>query len=147
MNPDELARLRVEHLVEPEWLEQHLGDPGIRIVDMRGTVRSHTDENGCQTAEYLGRRSDYEAGHLPGAVYLDWTTDLVDEDDPVPAQVAGPEKIARVLSDAGIGDEHLVVAYDDHGSSQFATRLWWVLRYYGHDRCRVLNGGWSRWTR
>lgn len=142
----DLDRLRSEHLVETAWLAAHLDDPNVRIVDMRGEVRSQTDETGYQTAQYLGRRDQYEAGHIPGAVYLDWTTDLIDEHDPVPAQAAPPEKLARVLGDHGIGDEHLVVAYDDHGASQFATRLWWLFRYYGHTNCRVLNGGWLKWT-
>src|SRR5205807_10038003 len=68
-------------------------------------------------------------------------------DDPVPAQVAPPERIASVLGAAGIGDATTVVAYDHHPSSQFATRLWWILRYYGHDAVKVLNGGWPRWLR
>ena len=70
----------------------------------------------------------------------------MDENDPVPAQVATPEKIKQVLERVGIGDEHLIVAYDAHPASQFATRLWWVLRYYGHPQVRVLNGGWKRWN-
>lgn len=143
---EELARLRAEHLAETDWLAQHLDDPDVRIVDMRGEVRSQTDPAGYQTAEYLGARDAYAAAHIPNAVYLDWTTDLVDEHDPVPAQVAPPEKLARVLGERGIGDGHLVIAYDDHPASQFATRLWWVLRYYGHRNCRVLNGGWAKWT-
>src|SRR4051794_8120173 len=120
----DLAALRATHLVEPEWLQQHLGDPGIRIVDMRGYVRTNTSPDGVQTADYMGAREEYETSHIPGAVYLDWTRDIVDLDDPIPAQVAGPEKIARVLGGAGIGDDTLVVAYDNPPASQFATRLW-----------------------
>jgi thiosulfate/3-mercaptopyruvate sulfurtransferase len=142
-----VQRRRGEHLVETDWLEARLSDPAIRIVDMRGVVRAETLENGYQTAQYVGCAGDYASAHLPGAIYLDWTSDLIDEDDPVPAQVAPPEKVSRLLGDRGIGSEHLVIAYDDHAASQFATRLWWVLRYYGHDNCRVLNGGWARWTR
>jgi thiosulfate/3-mercaptopyruvate sulfurtransferase len=142
---DVVERRRATHLVETDWLEERLGDPSVRIVDVRGLVRTQTDETGFQTAEYLGAREAYAAGHIPGAVYLDWTRDLIDEDDPVPAQVAPPEKLARVLGERGIGEDTLVVAYDDHAASQFATRLWWVLRYYGHENCRVLDGGWSKW--
>jgi thiosulfate/3-mercaptopyruvate sulfurtransferase len=141
----ELQRLREAHLVETAWLAEHLDDPSIRLVDMRGSVKTETQENGYQTAQYLGRGDDYAAGHIPGAVYLDWTRDLIDESDPVPAQAAPPEKLARVLSERGIGDGHLIIAYDDHPSAQFATRLWWLLRYYGHEQCRVLDGGWRRW--
>lgn len=140
-----LTELRAEHLVETDWLAEHLRDPRVRVVDLRGEVKTRTDETGYQTGEYLDHRDEYAAGHIPGAVYLGWTTDLVDEHDPVPAQVAPPEKLARLLGEAGIGDDHLIVAYDDHGASQFATRFWWVLRYYGNRNCRVLNGGWKKW--
>jgi thiosulfate/3-mercaptopyruvate sulfurtransferase len=136
---------RGEHLVDGGWLESNLGDSSIRVVDMRGYVRATTLPDGTQTAEYLGARDEYEKQHIPGAVYLDWTRDIVDLDDPVPAQVAGPAKIAEVFGAAGIGDDTFVIAYDNHPASQFATRLWWVLRYYGHDRVRILDGGWARW--
>jgi thiosulfate/3-mercaptopyruvate sulfurtransferase len=113
---------------------------------MRGYVRTRT-EAGVQTADYVGAPDEYAQSHIPGAIYLDWTRDLVDPDDPVPAQVAPPDRLADLLGRCGIGDEHLVVAYDSHPASQFATRLWWVLRYYGHDNVRVLDGGWAKWTR
>lgn len=143
---EEAARRRAEHLVEPEWLAAHLEDPAVRIVDMRGAVRTETDSTGYQQAQYLGRRADFEAGHIPGAVYLDWTLDIVDPNDPVPAQAATAEQLARVLGERGIGSQHQVIAYDDHSAGQFATRLWWLLRLYGHENCRVLNGGWTRWV-
>ena len=134
------------HLVEPSWLEQRLGDSEVRVVDMRGYVVADTQPDGLQTAHYKGAREEYLASHIPGAVYLDWTTDIVDTSDPVPAQVAGPQKVAEVFGVAGIGSDTLVIAYDNHPASQFATRLWWVLRYYGHENARVLNGGWNRWV-
>jgi len=140
-----LAERRAAHLVETGWLAAHCNDPNLRIVDMRGYVRTQNEPDGSQTAEYVGAREEYEAAHLPGAVYLDWTRDIVDLEDPIPAQIAPPEKIARTLGAAGIGDDTLVVAYDNHPASQFATRLWWTLRYYGHDNVRVLNGGLTKW--
>jgi len=112
------------HLVEPHWLEDRLGDNGIRIVDMRGYVVTQTQPDGFQTAQYNGARDEYLASHIPGAVYLDWTSDIVDTNDPVPAQVAGPEKAAEVFGGAGIGEDAVVIAYDNHPASQFATRLW-----------------------
>lgn len=143
-----LEQRRGQHLVETEWLAQHLqaGDLPLRIVDMRGYVHTQTDANGVQTARYTGAEEEYARAHIPGAIYLDWTRDIVDEHDPVPAQVAPPDKIARVLGQAGIGDEHLVVVYDAHPAAQFATRFWWVLRYYGHTNVRVLDGGWGKWV-
>jgi thiosulfate/3-mercaptopyruvate sulfurtransferase len=137
---------RSRYLVETSWLQEHLRDPRIRVVDMRGYVRT-TEQDGVQQAEYVGAREEYEQGHIPGAVYIDWSRDIVDPHDAVEAQVASPERFAAVMSRLGIGDEHLVVAYDAHPASQFATRLWWALRYYGHDDVVVLNGGLPKWKR
>jgi thiosulfate/3-mercaptopyruvate sulfurtransferase len=138
---------RERWLAESEWLQAHLEDPAVRVVDMRGVVETTTDEQGRQRSTYRGLRDEYLAGHIPGAVFLDWTADIVDGDDPVPVQVAPPARMADVLGAAGIGDDTLVVAYDDHPTNQFATRLWWVLRYYGHDAVKVLHGGLRRWRR
>ncbi len=140
-----MEQRRSEHLVETDWLAEHLNDPQVRVVDMRGYVKLTNFEDGYQESEYIGARDDYEQGHIPGAIYLDWTTDIVDTADPVQAQVAGAERLAQVLGAAGIGDEHIVVAYDAHPASQFATRLWWVFRYAGHTNLRVLNGGLKKW--
>ncbi len=145
MEPNDLQTLRNEHLVETGWLAHHLDDLDLRIVDMRGYVQTQTGPDGYQTARYLSAYDEYAQGHIPGAIYLDWTRDIVDLDDPVPAQVAGPEKTAAVFGKAGIENTTLVIAYDNHPASQFATRLWWTLRYYGHDNVRVLNGGWKKW--
>jgi thiosulfate/3-mercaptopyruvate sulfurtransferase len=139
-------RNRERWLAEPEWLARHLDDPGVRVVDVRGAVKTTTDEEGTQKAVYTGLRDAYLACHLPGAVFVDWTTDLVDPDDPVPAQAAPPDRIAELLGGLGIGDRTTVVAYDSHPASQFATRLWWLLRYYGHDQAMVLNGGLGGWS-
>ena len=138
---------RERWLAEPEWLAAHLDDPAIRVVDMRGAVRTITDEDGVQHALYTGLPDEYRAGHIPGAVFVDWASDIVDPDDPVPAQAAPPERIAELLSGLGIGDQTTVVAYDNHPTGQFATRLWWLLRYYGHEQAMVLDGGLARWQR
>jgi len=138
---------RTRLLVETGWLAEHLHDPNLRIVDMRGYVRSVTVSPGVQEASYEGAPEEYAQGHIPGAVYIDWTRDIVDLDDPVSAQVASAEKFTQTLERLGIGDEHLVVAYDTHPASQFATRLWWALTYYGHTNAAVLNGGLPKWQR
>lgn len=131
------------HLVSTEWLAARADDPALRIVDVRGHLRwEHRDKG----APWQSARSDYDAAHIPGAVYLDFTSDLVDLDDAVPLQVAPLGKLQRVLGDRGIGDEHLVVAYDADRSI-FATRLWWIFRLCGHSNIRVLDGGWPKWQR
>jgi thiosulfate/3-mercaptopyruvate sulfurtransferase len=131
-------------IVNTEWLAEHLGDPGLCIVDMRGYVVTRPIGPGVDEAEYRGARDEYLAAHIPGAVYVDWTRDIIDPEDPVPVQIAPPERFAEAMSVRGIGDDTHVIAVD-HAGGQYATRLWWALNYYGHDRVSVLDGGWNRW--
>ena len=132
-------------LVDTEWLQDHLEDPDVRVVDIRGYVKKTDLGGGRQSAEYLPAREEYDGAHVPGAVYVDWTRDITDPDNPVPAQVAPPDRFAGLMGSLGIGDDTHVVVYD-HTGGQFATRLWWALTYYGHDRVSVLDGGWNKWT-
>lgn len=121
-------------LISPEVLATRLSDPGVRVVDVRW---------------YLGRPGDgqraYEAGHIPGAVFLDLDTDLVAADGPGRHPLPDPPAFARRLEEVGIGDEHLVVAYDDVGG-WVAARLWWMLDDLGHQSAAVLDGGFPAWT-
>jgi thiosulfate/3-mercaptopyruvate sulfurtransferase len=126
-------------LVSTTWLQANLDAPDLRVVDIRGKILPPGSK-----PRYLPKREDYEGSHVPGAVFVDWTRDIVDADDPVPLQIAGPEAFAAKMSELGIGDDHLVVAYDDY-DHLLAGRMAWALRYHGHDAVRVLDGGWSRW--
>lgn len=137
---------RGNYLVETSWLADHLHDEEVRVVDMRGYVKT-VMRDGVQDAQYVGAREDYEQGHIPSAVYIDWSNDIIDPNDAVEAQIAPPARFKQAMEQVGIGDQHLVVAYDAHPASQFATRLWWALRYYGHDQVVVLNGGLPKWLR
>ncbi len=112
-----------ELLAETEWLERHLHDADLRIVDLRA-------------------QDAYAAGHIPGAVWLDGKQ----LDDPETGYIPGPEGFAGLMGALGIGDRTRVVAYDDQGGL-WATRLWWALEHYGHPIAKVLNGGWNKWTR
>jgi len=126
-------------VVSTGWLEANLDSPVLRVVDVRGKILPPGSK-----PRYLPKREDYEAAHIPGAVFVDWTRDIVDTGDPVPVQVAAAEPFAAKMSELGLGDEHLIVAYDDYDHI-LAGRMAWALRYYGHEAVRVLNGGWSRW--
>ncbi len=123
---------RPDLLAETDWLAEHLDDPDVRIVDCR--------------YYWDGRdgRAVYQAGHIPGAVYCDWTVDLADPAQDPPNLIPGPERLAQAMGRLGIGNQTLVVGYDDEGG-HYAARLWWVLRYYGHDRVKILNGGIQKW--
>jgi thiosulfate/3-mercaptopyruvate sulfurtransferase len=132
-------------LAQTEWLAEHLDDPDLRVVDIRGYVKKRDLRDGRQEAEYLPARDEYDEAHIPGAVYVDWTREITSPGDPVPAQVAPPDRFAALMNSLGIGDSTHVVVYD-HVGGQFATRLWWALTYYGHDHVSVLDGGWRKWT-
>ena len=132
-------------LITTDRLAERLEDENVRVVDIRGYVKKTDLGSGRQKAEYLGARDEYDAAHVPGAVYVDWTRDITDPDHPVPAQIAPPDRFARAMASVGIGDDTHVVVYD-HAGGQFATRLWWALTFYGHDAVSVLDGGWAKWT-
>lgn len=107
--------------------------PGLAV----GDVRWYPDGSG---------RSRYEAGHLPGAVFLDADEDLAARpfvDGPGRHPLPEPERFADTMSRRGIGDGDLVIAYDDDGGS-IASRLWWMLVATGR-RCAVLDGGLEAW--
>ena len=118
-------------LVSTEWLAEHLSDPDVVVVDMRW----REDGSG---------RQRYERGHIPGAVFLDWSTDLVDPDHLVAFMLARPDRFASTMERVGIGDDTVVVAYTDAGGSG-PFRLWWACRRYGHDQVRILDGGLDLW--
>lgn len=134
-----------DQLVSTDWLADHLKQPGLAIVDIRGYVKSTDIGGGKQQAEYTGARDEYDAGHIPGSVYVDWTTDIVDPGNAIKAQIAGPDRFKAAMESIGIGDETDVVVVD-HAGGHFATRLWWALNYYGHDRVAVLDGGFNKWN-
>jgi len=130
-----------EALATTEWLAAHLGDPSVRVVDMRYYVRAASDGS---FGGVSGRQA-YQEGHIPGAVFVDYAADLTEPEDDVPLNILGPDRFAALMGRLGIGDESTVVVYDDSGGT-WAARLWWALRYYGHDAAKVLNGGLTKWT-
>ena len=141
-----MADLDVPTLVTPEWLATHLDDPDLRVVDC--TVYLRTDGDGEVRAE--SGRSDWDAEHIPGSVFVDLIEDLSETDQPeYPFQLPDPAAFAAEMEAVGIGDDTRVVVYDDPGderSNEWAARLWWMVRVFGHDQVGVLNGGLTRWV-
>ncbi|HSB71431.1 MAG TPA: sulfurtransferase [Candidatus Methylomirabilis sp.] len=131
---------REEFLVDTEWLARHLGDPTIRLVDIRGVIRPPT----APKPWYQESRDLYEEGHIPGAAFIGWMTDIVEPDAPVRMTPASPARFAARMGRLGIGDPHLVIVYDDEGN-HIAARLWWLLNYYGHSAVRLVDGGYPKW--
>ena len=113
-----------EYLVDAEWVDLHKDDPNVIVVD--------SDVPEC-----------YRRGHIPGSVMVpdNW------EKDPETGRihVMNPQQFAAMCESLGIGDNTEVVTYDG-SQSLYAARLWWSLTYYGHQRVKVLDGGWRRWV-
>jgi thiosulfate/3-mercaptopyruvate sulfurtransferase len=123
---------RPELLATPEWLAENIGRPGFGVLDMRWRP------------DGSGRRL-YASGHIPGATYLDWREDLVEqEDDSDILLMAGPQRVIETLKRAGIGNGMAAILYDDLGVS-YSAWAWWTLRVYGLDSARLLMGGLEGW--
>jgi thiosulfate/3-mercaptopyruvate sulfurtransferase len=122
-------------LISGEELANWIGHPDLRVVDCRFEL----------TDELAGRR-DYESGHIPGAVYAHLHDDLAAPVTELTGRhpLPDPMAFAGVLGRWGIQKNSLVVAYDgDNGA--VAARLWWMLRWLGHDSAAVLDGGYQGW--
>ncbi|MBD2455311.1 sulfurtransferase [Nostoc sp. FACHB-87] len=130
--------LNTQIFVSPDWLLNHLNDPQIIIVDCRFSLAD--PELGCK---------QYQTSHIPGAYYLDLNQDL---SSPVGKHggrhpLPDTNNLAKKLSAMGINSqETLVVAYDDSRLA-FASRLWWLLRYLGHEQVVVMDGGYTAWQK
>ena len=127
-------------LVTTAWLESHLRDPDLRIIDIRGKVLPASQP----PPHYFTHRAAYRKAHIPNAAFIDWQTDIVEPDSPS-NDVASAERFAEQMSQLGIDGAVTVVCYDD-AAGMFAARLRWALRYYGHEQVSILDGGWHKWT-
>lgn len=122
-------------LVTPDWLNERLNDPNVRPVDVRWFLTER------------GRgRQDYLEAHIPGAAHLDIDQDLAGLPGQGPGRhpIPSVEAFAAAAGRAGIGPATHVVAYDASGGA-YAARLWWLLRYFGHENVSLLDGGWIEW--
>lgn len=124
-----------EALVSTEWLAAHLGDPNVRILDS-----SYKQPGITPTA-----RQDYDAGHIPGAVFFD-IDDVAEPGTALPHIVPWAERFAPKMAERGIGNGDRVIVYDTAGLSS-AGRAWWLLRVFGHDNVALLDGGLPKWKR
>ncbi|HLP90363.1 MAG TPA: sulfurtransferase [Nostocaceae cyanobacterium] len=125
-----------QFIISPTWLFQHLQDPQIIIVDCRFSLAD----------PQLGQQQ-YQTSHIPGAYYLDLNQDLSSSVGEHGGRHPLPniQDLANKLAAIGVNSQKsLVVAYDDSRLA-FASRLWWLLRYLGHDQVAVLDGGFSGW--
>src|SRR3954464_2317070 len=105
-------------LVDTQWVQDHLNDDSIRVVEV--------DENPALYAE----------AHIPGAIGFDWKRDLQDQ---VKRDFLGPAEFGELFGSRGISNDHTVVLYGDR-NNWFAAYTYWYLRYYGHDKVKLVNG-------
>ncbi len=110
-------------LVEADWLEQHLDDETVRIIEV--------DENPQLYAE----------AHIPGAIGFDWKEDL---QDPVRRDFLSHDDFGALFSSRGVSSDHTIVVYGDR-NNWFAAYTYWYLKYYGHDNVLLLNGPREKW--
>jgi thiosulfate/3-mercaptopyruvate sulfurtransferase len=128
-------------LVSPEELRDALGDERVRVFDATVFLRRAVDD-GPYVVE-SGRES-YARAHIPGAAFADIPGALSDPASPFAFTLPAPEQFGAAIGGLGVGDGSHVVAYAQD-APMWATRLWWLLRYFGHDDTSVLDGGLVAW--
>lgn len=119
-------------LVSTEWLAAHLSAPDVRVVD----ASWHMPASGRKG------REEYDARHIPGAVFFD-VDDIADTSVDLPHMLPAPEKFASKVRKLGLGNGHKIVVYDTDGLG--AARAWWMFRVFGHRDVAVLDGGLTKW--
>jgi thiosulfate/3-mercaptopyruvate sulfurtransferase len=124
-----------DSLVSTEWLAQRLDAPDLRVVDGTWYLPSQ-GKNG---------RTEYEAQHIPGAVFFD-IDEIADTDSDLPHMLPSPEKFSARVRKLGLGDGNRIVVYDQQGMMS-AARVWWTFRVFGHRDVAVLDGGLPKWLR
>jgi thiosulfate/3-mercaptopyruvate sulfurtransferase len=112
-----------EVLVDTDWVAEHASDPTVRLVESNEDMLL------------------YETGHIPGAVKIDWVTDL---NDPVMRDYLDAERFSELLASKGISNDTTVVFYGDK-NNWWATYAFWVFKLFGHKDARILNGGRAKW--
>ena len=112
-----------ETVVSTDWVAEHLNDPTVRLVEVD-----------VDTAAY-------EQGHIPGAVALNWKTELQDQ---VTRDIVDQQQLEALLGQRGIGNDTTIVLYGDN-NNWFGAYAFWLLKVYGHEDVRVMNGGRKKW--
>jgi thiosulfate/3-mercaptopyruvate sulfurtransferase len=112
-----------EVLVDAAWVEAHIGDPNVRLIEVDVDTKA------------------YNEGHIPGAVAFNWQKELQDQ---IVRSPISQEKLEELLSNAGVSNDTTVVFYGDN-NNWFAAWALWILKYYGHNDVRLLDGGRVKW--
>ena len=136
-----------DYLVETEWLQQHLDDPGLRVFDCAAHPAPNPDPELRKKypLKPTSGRAHFEEGHIPGAGLMDVPGELSDPSTELPIMMPPPQQFVDVVTRCGIGEGNHVVLYSST-SPMWATRVWWMLRAFGFNNASVLNGGWDKWV-
>jgi thiosulfate/3-mercaptopyruvate sulfurtransferase len=127
-----------EFLVETDWLARHLDD--VVVLD----CTTHLIPDPKTTYVVKPGREDYEKGHIPEARFCDVARDVSDTRQKLNFMRQQPDDFAAAMRRFGISNSTRVVTYST-ANPWWATRVWWLLREFGHDNAAVLNGGWQKW--
>jgi thiosulfate/3-mercaptopyruvate sulfurtransferase len=133
---------REDFLVTTAWLQDHLADPNLRVLECTVFLRPGAEGRGF---EVVSGRDEWAAGHIPGSGFADLQGDLSDRESKLRFMMPPAEQFAEAMGRYGVGDNSEVVLYDRAGN-MWAARIWWMLRAFGFENARILDGGWSRWT-
>lgn len=128
-------------LVETAWLQHHLDEADLRVVDCNVRI-TPKPEGGYAIEKGL---ADWQAAHIPNSCFIDLVDELAAPHPRLRFMMPPPEQFARAVSAHGIGNRHRVVVYS-RGPNYWATRLFLMFRAMGHDKVQVLNGGWDKWV-
>jgi thiosulfate/3-mercaptopyruvate sulfurtransferase len=131
------------NLVGTEWLAAQLGAPDLRVLD--ATVFLHMNPEGQGYTPESGR-ARFDAAHVPGAQFVDLIDAFSDPATDVRFMMPPAARFCELAGALGVGDDTRVVVYSS-GSPMWATRLWWMFRSVGFDRCAVLDGGFAKWVK
>src|SRR5687768_8909317 len=124
----------MESLVSTDWLEAELGAPDLRVVDATAFL----------PGDGRDARAEYEAAHIPGAVFLD-LEEVSDRSNPAPHMLPPEHIFASRMQSLGLGDGMRFVVYDN-SPLHSAARTWWMLRIFGAHHVALLDGGLQKWT-
>lgn len=139
---DSVAYRYPEALVSTDWLAERTDDPTIRIFDCTTYLHYETDDS--SPYRVVSGRADYNEGHIPNSAFLDLQGALSDKASPYRFTLPSVGDLAERFQTEGIGDGTRAVLYS-RGNMQWATRIWWMLRWVGFDTASVLDGGWDKW--
>jgi thiosulfate/3-mercaptopyruvate sulfurtransferase len=130
-----------DFLVSTDWLARHLDDPVVRVLDPSTLLLPRPD---FSMYDVLPAREDFEKGHIPGAAFVDVDHELSTPHLRCHFMLPNAQTFSDAMSGYGVSDDSFVVTYSTT-NHWWATRLWWMLQVFGHQRAAVLDGGFKKW--